>query len=468
MLLGLALLSGCATAPSDVSAPVPPAPAEDAFASAPDEETSRDGRLDVTLVASEEQVPYAGTTRWSMTYNGMSPGPTLRVHPGDTLSITIVNELDRPTSLHTHGLHVSPDQDNPFVMVEPGTSRTYRYDIPPTHEAGTFWYHPHVHGLTAEQVSSGLFGALIIEDATDDTLDEVTNDHIVVINDPPLVTANPWGSDGGMGGMGGMDMGGSSGVDMMTAMVGRTGPRLLANGQAVARWPDAEGRLERARVINATASSRLRLTFTGDQMLRLASEGGRLTSPQEVTAIDLAPGERTELVLIPGSSGGELLAQRLSNEGGGRPARVESVAILGAHAATDASALPTALSPAVRDLFAPDVPVARQRVITLDGHMNPTIDGTPFDPTRVNFTATKGTVEEWVIRNNSPMVHPIHLHTWPFQVQGEEGSQDVVTVEPRSQQVIRVAFDDFAGTTVLHCHILDHEDNGMMAVIQVT
>jgi FtsP/CotA-like multicopper oxidase with cupredoxin domain len=121
-----------------------------------------------------------------------------------------------------------------------------------------------------------------------------------------------------------------------------------------------------------------------------------------------------------------------------------------------------------RDLFAPDVTVAAVRTITLDGHMSPTIDGKPFDPNTVNFTAKKGTVEEWVIRSNSPMVHPIHLHAWTFQIQGEKGWNDVVTVPAYGTRVIRVSFDDFAGTTVVHCHVLDHEDTGMMAVIKVT
>lgn len=121
-----------------------------------------------------------------------------------------------------------------------------------------------------------------------------------------------------------------------------------------------------------------------------------------------------------------------------------------------------------RDLFATDVTVAQKRVITLDGHMTPSIYGSLFDPNTINFEAKQGTVEEWVIRNKTPMYHPIHLHSWPFQVQGEAGWQDVVEVPPYSEKVIRVTFDDFGGTTVLHCHILDHEDTGMMSIIKVS
>ncbi len=424
---------------------------------------SRGGALAVTLTAAESQVPYRGGTRWAMTYNGSATGPTLRVRSGDRLSITLVNDLDEPTSLHTHGLHVSPHGtgDNPFVIVEPGGSRTYEYVIPADHPAGTFWYHPHAHGMAASQVAAGLSGVLLVEDAVDDALDAVATDRVLVINDPPLTPENPGGGTG-MGHMGG------NGAGMMEQMLGRTGPRLLTNGQDGVSWTDGGGKLERARIVNATASSRLLLTWTGASMQRLAAEGGRLPSPVAGRSVELAPGERTELVLVPGSAGGQLLAQRLGNEGSGGPAGdPELIAQVAKGAGTDISALPASLAAAPRDLFAADVPVARQRVITLEGHMNPTIDGALFDPDRVDFEARQGTVEEWVIRNRTPMFHPIHLHAWPFQEQGQAGWQDVVQVPPMSERVIRVAFDDFGGTTVLHCHILDHEDTGMMAVIQV-
>lgn len=106
--------------------------------------------------------------------------------------------------------------------------------------------------------------------------------------------------------------------------------------------------------------------------------------------------------------------------------------------------------------------------------MSFTINGDTFDPGRVNTTAQSGTVEEWTLHNTSPMDHPVHLHVWPMQVTDSNGSphtqitwQDVVNVPARGQVTVRVPFDDFAGKTVYHCHILDHEDAGMMGVINV-
>ena len=103
-----------------------------------------------------------------------------------------------------------------------------------------------------------------------------------------------------------------------------------------------------------------------------------------------------------------------------------------------------------------------------------TIDGNTFDPNRIDQTARIGTVEEWTITNTSPMDHPMHLHVWPMQLIEQDGQsidpatwRDVVNVPARGNVKVRIAFDDFAGRVVYHCHILDHEDQGMMGVINV-
>ncbi len=426
---------------------------------------SQQGALEVQLVAAESQVPYRDETRWAMTYNGEVSGPTIRVKPGDQLKITVDNQLEKPTSLHTHGLHVSPDQDNPTIVIEPGTSYTYTYDIPKNQRAGTYWYHPHIHGLTAEQVSSGLSGAIIVEDSVDTELATLTTDRVLIINDPQLVASNPW-SDSDEG----MHMGDEgSGVDMMTAMTGRSGPVLLTNGiTGVSLEADSE-KMERLRVVNASASMSLELTFTGQKMLQLSSEGGRLDQPKTIRSVTLAPGERTEIVLIPSKDGGQLIAQRLSSEGEGAPiADPEVIATIGPKSGVNSADLTSVFIQRNTDLFAKEVVPDATQIISLDGHMNPTINGKLYDPNSIDIKAKKGTVEEWVIRNNTPMAHPMHLHTWSFQVDGEDGWQDVVTVAPNSEQRIRIDFSDYEGTTVFHCHILDHEDTGMMAVINVS
>lgn len=460
VLISVAGLTGCAFLDSSDD----PGNENSSLQDQPTEVFAVDGALTVDLVASESMVPFADGERWAMTYNGEVTGPTLRVHPGDTLTINLTNQLSEPTSIHTHGLHVSPLEDNPFVEVGPGEIHTFTYTIPTDHPNGTFWYHPHVHGLTANQVASGLSGAIVIDDGSDSHFDAAVTDRVLVLTDPLITQSNPWGGGSG-GAMSGMDHGGSSGVDMMTAMMGRTGDALLTNGLSGVFLADSGGKVERVRVVNSTASSRILLTLPGGTMTEIAVDGGRLETGYTSDPVELAPGDRTELILLPGSGDGQLFAQRLDNESVANPIDDPTlIADLPQNASNDNSVLPAPIDP-MRDLFA--IPADANRTIHLVGHMNPTFDGVPFDMNAVNYEAQLGTVEEWTIVNDTPMVHPIHLHTWPFQIEGEAGWHDVVTVRPQSTIVIRVSFDDYAGTTVLHCHILDHEDGGMMATIRI-
>jgi FtsP/CotA-like multicopper oxidase with cupredoxin domain len=127
-------------------------------------------------------------------------------------------------------------------------------------------------------------------------------------------------------------------------------------------------------------------------------------------------------------------------------------------------------------------PVTRRREVTFAmgmgmsgmGGMSFTIDGRGFDPHRDDQSVQLGTTEEWTVVNTSPMDHPFHLHVWPFHVVAAAagtppagGLQDVVLVPAQGWVRLRIAFTDFAGRTVYHCHILDHEDLGMMATINV-
>ncbi len=159
-----------------------------------------------------------------------------------------------------------------------------------------------------------------------------------------------------------------------------------------------------------------------------------------------------------------------------------TLARLVVHGAPAGALDPLPRQPAARDLSG--VPVARRRELTLamgtgmgmgGGGMSFTIDGKEFDPDRVDQDVTLGDVEEWTLVNTSPMDHPFHLHVWPMQVL-REGDQthpeptwrDVVTIPAQGSTVVRIPFGRHAGRTVYHCHILDHEDLGMMGVIQAT
>ncbi len=433
---------------------------------------SADGVLEVTLRAEVVDLAWRDQTRVAFAYNGSTPGPTLRVRGGDLLIVHLENALDDDTNLHTHGLHVSPeaDADNVFARVPPGESRTYRYDIPPDHRSGLFWYHPHAHGTVAKQVAAGLAGAIIVVDDLDD-IDEIASstERLWILSDPSVVD-----SVNGLG------------AGAMDQMVGREGDVVLVNGFEQPSIVAAAGALERWRFLNASSSRYYRLSVDGHPLHIIASDGGRIDVPVAVEEVLLAPGERAEALLTPTESGTFAVRSLPYDRGGmggmmGGSSSSEEV-VLGTVTVTGNGA-PALLPPALLDLDQLTVPtVTATRVMELamgmgggmmggdsGDMMSFTIDGETFDPDRVDISTTLGAVEEWTIRNTSPMDHPLHLHVWSFLViNGPSGSgwKDTVNVPAGESVRIVVPFTGITGRTVYHCHILDHEDLGMMGVIE--
>ena len=222
---------------------------------------SRNGVLRVRLTVAPG-VWLAGRHTRALGFNGTSPGPTMRVRPGDLLQVQLVNQLDRPTNLHTHGLHVTPDGqgDNPFVTVDPGDTFDYRYRIPASHPAGTLWYHPHHHGNVADQLFGGL-GALLVEAGPDLP---VTRDRVLLIMDTTL--------DGA---------GHVAATSAMDRMMGREGELVLVNGQHQPRITSTPGSAERWRVINGCTSRVLALRLDGHALTQVALDGRFLPAPAD-------------------------------------------------------------------------------------------------------------------------------------------------------------------------------------------
>lgn len=437
--------------------------------------TSRDHVLEVHMTAASAQVQIGGREALMQAFNGSLPGPTLRVSAGDTIRITLHNGLQSPTNLHVHGLHVSPqgNSDNPFVSVAPGGTFEYEFTLPADHPSGTYWYHPHHHGHVADQVAAGLYGAIVVEDAAPIL---VTRERVMVISDVSL-DAN----------------GNRAQADRMQRMMGREGQIVLVNGQLRPQLRAAAGERERWRIINACPSRYLRLALAGQQVRLLSRDIGRLPVPEDITEVVLAPGSRTELLVETREATSTLTASpvdrgSLSSMMGG-PAMGDSsqsgssvdLCLLAVSGSGGSDPGPVPEGRPLRDLRNEPIAVARRLTLGtgtdaemgMGSMMAFTINGREFDPVRVDETTTVGTVEEWTLVNSSSMDHPLHLHVWPMQViydgdreVTEPRWQDVVNVPARGRVTIRVAFDDFPGRTVFHCHILDHEDQGMMATVQ--
>jgi FtsP/CotA-like multicopper oxidase with cupredoxin domain len=444
-----------------------PAPAAGGQLSEPETLHSQDGVLRVRLEAAQGPLTIGGRQATAYGYNGSLPGPTLRLRPGDRLQVRLVNRLDAPTNLHVHGLVVSPEgnADNVFVTVQPGGSFDYDYRLPADHPPGLYWYHPHHHGMVADQVFGGLYGAIVVEDP--ETL-PVTRERVLVVSDITL--------DGA---------GRLQQPSMMARMLGREGQSVLVNGQVRPAFAARPGDRERWRIVNACAARYVRLRLDGQQLDLLGLDSGRFTGPRRVEEIVLATGNRADL-LVTATAGTSLLEALGVDRGGmggvgaavsGDVGPLATFRVAGAAA----SGLPPVPSrPQPRDLRGVE-PAARRRLVFAmgigaamgPGGMSFTIDGRGFDPDRVDQTVAVGTVEEWTIANTSPMDHPMHLHVWSMQILAEAGRpveeirwQDVVNIPARGEVTVRIAFDRFSGRTVYHCHILDHEDNGMMGVIE--
>lgn len=432
---------------------------------------SRGGRLAVELTAAAG-AKVGGQETAAFGYNGSTPGPTLRVRPGDELAVRLTNRLDQPTNLHTHGLRVSPqgNGDNPFLRIDPGASFDYAYRIPADHPAGTFWYHPHHHGMVADQIFGGLAGALVVAPPGPDPDLRVVQDRVLLVTDTTLE------ADGQL-----------VQVSAMDRAMGRQGELVLVNGQHQPTIPAAPGAPQRWRIINGCVSRILPIRLDQHDLVHIAQDGTFLTAPATKDQVVLAPGNRADVVVRPTRAGRyPLLAATVDRGGrdgmmGGGSATSGPVTL-----ATLVTEGPSGASPALPATLPAETvsagAVTRRRQITFQmgmsgmstGGMDFTIDGRTFDPARDDQTTTLGAVEEWTVTNPSPLAHPFHLHVWPFTVLAHSDGappvgvpQDVVLVPARGWVRLRIPFTEHAGRSVYHCHILDHEDAGMMATITV-
>ena len=443
----------------------------------PAELRSADGRLELTLDAAPGRVELGGRQARALCYNGTVPGPTLRLRPGDELNVRLVNGLSEPTNLHVHGLHVSPqaDADNVFIAVLPGQGVDYRYRLPPDHPPGVYWYHPHHHGMVADQIFAGLFGAIIVEDPEPIP---VSTERVLLVSDTSLDSA-----------------GNIAAVSPMERMAGREGGLLLLNGQSDPLFTAQPGARERWRIINTCVARYLRLRLDGQQLQLLGMDSGRSPEPESVDELLLAPGNRADLLVT--AAAGEAVLQALPYDRGAMPGMMMGRGAVPARGAGTlatfrvsgaAAAPPGAVTsrPAQEDLRTAAVAARRQIVLSMGagpgrrgggggmGGMGFTINGREYDEARTDTTVAAGTVEEWTLVNTSPMDHPFHLHVWPMQLIDDNGQavgsvvmRDVVNVRANGRATVRIAFRDFSGRSVYHCHILDHEDLGMMGVIEV-
>jgi bilirubin oxidase len=414
----------------------------------------------MTLVAGKS------TALWL--YNSQFPGPVVDAREGDHVRITVENRLAIDTTVHWHGLPVPPDQDgSPMDPLPPGARREYEFDLP-AGSAGTYWYHPHAHGTTAEQVSRGLAAPFIVR-AEGDPLSAI-----------PEVTLLVTGIR--------LDGGGQISPNGATDFaVGRQGEQLLVNGGRLPVHAVRPGATQRWRILNATSARYLRLSLDGHTLTLAGTDGGLLASPVGGLAeILVSPAQRVEVIVTASTSPNARFTLRalrhVSDAMGMGTYANEDLLTLATTAEAPASAI--AIPAILRPMATLGPEVARKRVTLtqtgmgmMGGASGFLINGRTFDMNRVDLVSTVGEMETWDIVNETMMDHPIHIHGTQFRLLSRTSS-GIVTPAPYAARIDTVDVpagttatigmrQDFAGKRMVHCHILEHEDAGMMAVLDV-
>jgi suppressor of ftsI len=465
----------------------------------PEVRASRDGLLDTKLELSVMPVRVADKTPIMAVYEGSLPAPTLRVRPGDRLRINLVNKLNAlpdglpensplicsttnatghtlgehgttcDTNLHVHGLHVSPsdNSDNIFLTVKAGDSFQYEYQIPPNHPSGLYWYHPHLHGTVTNQVFAGLAGPIIVEGDID-ALPGIAGvpERLLVLQATQLY---PDGSS----------------VQSITDVPGpptngtaqQKSYLRLVNGQLNPTMTIRPGETQRWRILNATTNVTYLLQLDGHQLHQIAKDGRTLNDTWTRDKIVLSPGERAE-VLIQAGPAGTYAFRTLPIAVGITTQKDPTLATLVVDGdAMTPQPLPTTLLP-LEDLSTAAIDQRREITFQFSPPIGPPnaifwIDHQVFDGNRDDQVVRLNTTEEWVIRNSSSTWHPFHIHINHYQVVAVNGqpvpvrySEDTTGVPPFGEITMRTRYLDFPGRWVYHCHILLHEDNGMMGTVR--
>jgi len=414
-----------------------------------------DGTRVFDLTAQEgtaELLPATRSDSWG--FNGPHLGPTLRAERGERVRVDVRNELPETTTVHWHGMHVPAEMDGgPHQPVRPGETWSPEWTV--DQPAATLWYHPHPHGRTEDHVSRGLAGMFLLDDPDSEAADRLPHEYGV--DDVPVIVQDKrFGDDG----------------EVRDAELG---DELLVNGT---HGPYLDVTTERVRLRLLNASVKRVYSFglsDGRDLDLVGSDGGLLPAPVALDRVRLSPGERAEVVVTmePGeravlrSVEPELGTNAVSDWFNGGRDELDVLELRAADQLSPSPELPARLAPEP-DL---DVSGATTRTFRLQGRQ---INGKKMDMSRVDETVELGATEVWEVTNTDGEYHNFHVHDVQVQVLSVDGGdpppelsgwKDTVFLPPGGSVRLALRFTDHADPDtpyMYHCHLLQHEDNGMM------
>lgn len=428
-----------------------------------------------SLVAQKNQHDFfAGKTTETLGYNGSFLGPTVRVRNGDNVRFSVKNTIDQITTVHWHGLHVPAKWDGgPHQVIRPG--ETWNPEFTVNQQAATLWYHPHAMGLTGEHVYRGLAGLFIIEDEISDSL-ELPREY--GLDDIPIILQDRrFYDDGGFAYVRSMH-------DIMHGVIGNY---LLVNGM-IKPFTEVRREVVRFRLLNGSNSSIYRLHLSNDQPVHvIASDGGFLSDPVAVSEVVLSAGERSEfLVDFSSYSPGDTIRFMIDQFNGSSFEAMEIRVVQGA--ARNPSLIThlreqQPLDESAADntrYFSMETMSAGGRGMGMMGGNRLAINGRKMDMKRIDEKIPLGSTEIWEIENRSASMmqlpHSMHLHDVQFNILDrngkppspiEAGRKDTVLLWPNDKVRLIAQFVDYTGIYMYHCHMLEHEDDGMMGQFEV-
>jgi suppressor of ftsI len=424
--------------------------------------TSRNGKLHVDLVSAAAAYTIGGHQFEGMLYNGQYMPQVWRLRTGDILTVTLHNQLSEETNLHFHGLNVSPlnNGDNVFLHIAPKQTFTYQIKIPERH-IGLFWFHPHMHGDVDRQIIGGMSGGIVIEGS--DRLYPFLNDlteRVLLFKHHPIGRADY--------------------EEVVTV-----------NGTVAPNIPIRPGEAQFWQIGNIGADRFLRLKIDGMPFYLIGRDGYFVPRPIKMEEVILGPGQRFSAIVIGGEAGPHAFKSVAFKFDERQPPlpEVNLGTVVSAGPAADLALTEAKVSTqhANGPLYVDTVrssPIARQRTFAFSVNPEKTrffINDRVFDENRTDVTVKLGDTEEWTILNKDSQYHDFHIHQTGFlvtEVNGAptdfDGLRDTFSVPPQRDGIpgeakIIIPFTNpkIVGRFVFHCHVVKHEDKGMMMTVEV-